>query len=127
MLHPWLLESARRLSRLSGWAGCVFRSFGAPFLRLAASGALSPSQPALFCSQLSCPQGAWRRQPYDEIEVEEIESFVVAEDCGEERDAAALPNKLLTGLAPDSAAAAGGCQGRGRGRGGDKLLGRGWA
>lgn len=71
-----------------------------------------PPQPTLFCSQLSCPQGAWRRQPYDEIEVEEIESFVVAEDCGEERDAAALPKKLLTGLTPDSAAAAGGCQGR---------------
>lgn len=56
-------------------------------------------------------QGAWRRQPYDEIEVEEIESFVVAEDCGEERDAAALPKKLLTGLTPDSAAAAGGTRG----------------
>lgn len=53
-------------------------------------------------------QGAWRRQPYDEIEVEEIESFVVAEDCGEERDSAALPTKLLTGLTPESAAVAGG-------------------
>ena len=61
---------------------------------------------------LSFPsQGAWRRQAYDEIEVEEIESFVVAEDCGEERDAADLPTKLLTDLTPERAAAAGGSQG----------------
>lgn len=62
--------------------------------------------PALPC--LSFLQGAWRRQPYDEIEFEEIESFVVAEDCGEERDAAALPTKLLTNLTPEAAAAAAG-------------------
>jgi hypothetical protein len=32
--------------------------------------------------------------------LEEIEEFVVAEDCGEELDAAALPAKLASDLVP---------------------------
>lgn len=74
---------------------------------------LSPDmQPPTACAAMPLfPQGAWRRQPYDEIEFEEIESFVVAGDCGEERDAAALPTKLLTSLTPEAAAEAAGAAG----------------
>ncbi|KAL4458700.1 hypothetical protein ABPG75_013565 [Micractinium tetrahymenae] len=49
-------------------------------------------------------QGLWRRQPYDGVNLEHIDTFVLAEDCGEELDAAALPGKLLSSLAPPPAA-----------------------
>ncbi len=45
-------------------------------------------------------QDPWRRQPFEETELEEIDSFVVAGDCGEAVDAAALPAKLLSSLQP---------------------------
>ncbi|KAI3436022.1 hypothetical protein D9Q98_002079 [Chlorella vulgaris] len=45
-------------------------------------------------------QGTWRRHPFESEGLEEIEEFVVAEDCGEELDAAALPAKLASDLVP---------------------------
>ncbi|PSC71151.1 SET domain [Micractinium conductrix] len=51
-------------------------------------------------------QGAWRRQPYDAAGYVEIDGFVVAADCGEARDAAALPAKLQSSLGLPAAAAA---------------------
>lgn len=45
-------------------------------------------------------QGLWRRQPFEETALEEVAGFVVAEDCGEEVDVAALPAKLASSLEP---------------------------
>jgi hypothetical protein len=45
-------------------------------------------------------QGAWRRAPFEEMEVEEVEGFVLAEDCGEAADGEALLAKLATDVPP---------------------------